>query len=203
MMKKIGIIVFSLFLAVSIFGQKSEPAQLSVEIDPAPFILKGYSVSVKYSPKRTQKMAWMVSVYQSDFPNGMMTKVNRDRGWTNMKLKTSYATFVEFYLNQERKGFYFGPSVFWYNKSVDLQSVNNRIEFSTIYPNARIGYVWYPFRNLDLYVNPWFNVGSEINLDAKNQLDGIVFEPNKLNYIVALHIGYSFQIGKKESKRQH
>jgi hypothetical protein len=93
----------------------------------------------------------MASIYQSDFPNGMMAEANKEKGWTDMKIETSYAAFVEFYLNQERKGFYFGPSVFLYNKSVELETTASRAEFSTIYPNIRVGYIWYPFKKLDLY----------------------------------------------------
>jgi len=200
-MKKTGTFIFSLFMTINIFGQNQESTQLAIEIDPAPFILKGYSISLKYSPKRTKKIAYMASIYQSGFPDGMMSKTNKNTGWSSMKIETSYATFVEFYLNEKRKGFYFGPSVFWYNKSAELQPINSRVKFSTIYPNARIGYIWYPFKSLDLYLNPWFNIGSEINLDAKNQIDGIEFVPNKFNYILAFHVGYSFQIKKNEASR--
>ncbi len=175
-------------------GQNESKHQLSIELDPAPYILGGYSVSLKYSSANNPKIAYMASVYQSDFPDGMMIKNNKDKGWTDMKLKTSYAVFVEFYLNEKRKGFYFGPSLFWYNKSVELETINHRTKFSSIYPNIRAGYVWYPFKKIGLYLNPWLNIGSEINLDNKNQLNGIEFEPNKFSYIVALHIGYSLKL---------
>jgi elongation factor P hydroxylase len=45
-------------------------------------------------------------------------------------------------------------------------------------------------------------MGSEINLDDKNQLNGIEIEPNKLNYIIALHIGYSFNLKTKKASRK-
>lgn len=186
--------MFSFFLTASIFGQHQENTQLGIEIDPAPYILKGYSVSVKYSPKQTPKVAYMASIYQSDFPEGMMTKSNKNNGWKEMKIERSYAAFAEFYLNDRRKGFYVGPSVFWYNKSVAQEAINDRMKFSTIYPNIRAGYIWYPFKELDVYLNPWFNIGSEINVDKNNQLHGNEFEPNKLNYILAIHIGYKIEL---------
>ncbi len=181
-------------LTLSLIGQNEAKHQLSIELDPAPYILGGYSVSLKYSSANHPQIAYMASIYQSDFPDGMMVKSNKNKGWTDMKIKTSYASFVELYLNKERKGFYFGSSAFWYRKSVELETINRRTEFSSIYPNIRVGYVWYPFKKLNLYLNPWFNIGSEINLDKKNQLNGIEFEPNKFNYIVALHIGYSLKL---------
>lgn len=181
-------------LSLSLTGQNETYNQFSIELDPAPYILSGYSISFKYSTKKTPKIAYMASIYQSDFPDGMMKKTNRDNGWANLKLKTSYAAFVEFYRNKKRKGFYFGPSVFFYNKSVELETFNQRTEFSSIYPNLRVGYVWYPFKKVEFYLNPWINLGSEINIDNKNQLNGIEFEPNTFNYIIALHVGYSLKL---------
>ena len=193
-MKKTGFFIFSLFLCLSTFGQNQEGTQLAIEIDPAPYLLNGYSISLKYSPKQTPKVAYMASIYQSDFPEGLMMETNANNGWKDMKIETSYAAFAEFYLKEERKGFYFGPSVFWYNKSVELEAISSPATFSTIYPNIRAGYIWYPFKKLDLYLNPWLNIGSEINLDKNNQLNGVEFEPNKFNYIVALHIGYKIEL---------
>jgi hypothetical protein len=167
--------------------------RVGVEIDPAPFILNGYSVSIKYSPAKLPKTSFMGSVYGSDFPDGMMLKQNRDAGWKNMKLRTSYAFFTDFYLKEGQRGLHYGPSVFFYNKSASLGSAGEEISFSTVYPNVRVGYIWYPFKKANLYLNPWFNVGSEINVDQKNHIGNKEFKPNSFNYVVALHVGYAFQ----------
>jgi hypothetical protein len=190
-MKQIILISAILFNLCVVAQDTVKTSYISVELDPAPFILNGYSFSLKYSPKNLPEMAFMASVYSSEFPNSMMNKVNKENGWTNLKLETSYAIFTEFYFNKIRQGFYLGLSVFLYNKSVALNSVNERTKFSTLYPNIRAGYAWYPFNKIDLYINPWFNIGSEINLDTKNASHGLVFEPSKLYYIVALHLGYN------------
>lgn len=187
------------FLAVltslNIFAQvDSTKHLLAIELDPAPIVLKGYSFSLKYSPKKLPKFAFMASIYSSDFPDGMMNKTNKENGWTDLRLEPSYAIFLEYYLNNQQKGFYFGPSIFLYNKSVSLKTANKRVSFSTIYPNLRVGYIWYPFRKIDLYINPWLNLGSEINIDKKYFLNDVEFLPNKFNYVVAVHIGYSFKL---------
>ncbi|MGC9352948.1 MAG: hypothetical protein ACP5D9_03860 [Mariniphaga sp.] len=186
-------LIFSAILFnLSVLAQDTQKtAYLSVELDPAPFMLKGYSFSLKYGPKKTPKMAFMASVYSSEFPNSMMSTVNKENGWTDLNLEVSYAFFTEFFMKNNKRGFYFGPSVFLYNKSVVLSSVNERIEFTTLYPNIRAGYKWYPFKKIDLYLNPWFNIGSEINIDNNNKLQRIVFEPSKFYYIAAIHLGYS------------
>ncbi len=190
---KLLLIISAILFSISTKAQDTiKTNYISLELDPAPFILGGYSFSLKYSPKNMPKTAFMASVYSSDLPNSMMSKENQENGWTNSKLETSYAVFAEFYLKNNRRGFYYGPSIFLYNKSVELSSTNEIAKFRTLYPNLRAGYVWYPFKNINLYLNPWFNIGSEINIDNNNSLNGIDYEPSKFYYIVALHIGYSF-----------
>lgn len=191
-MKRLLIISAILFWVSTAVSQEDfNKSYISLEVDPAPFILGGYSFSLKYSPEELSKTAFMVSIYSSDFPNSMMNKVNKERMWTNLRLETSYAIFADFFLENDKRGFYFGPSIFLYNKSVELSSVNERTKFFTLYPNIRAGYVWYPFKNLNLYLNPWLNFGTEINLDNKNELNGTTFIPNKFYYIAAVHMGYS------------
>jgi hypothetical protein len=181
--------------ASSLYGQVSTSKHyLSLELDPAPYILGGYSLSIKYSMKSAPRLAIMGSVFSSSFPEAMMLPENSEKGWSEMKFETSYAIFTDFYLNVERKGFYVGPSVFLYNKSASLRYYDERVTFSTLFPNVRIGYVWYPFKKIQLYCNPWINVGSEISIDNKNQLNGISFDLNKFNYIVAIHVGYSINL---------
>ncbi len=174
--------------SISVFGQTdSIKSIVALELDPAPFILNGYSFSIKYSPKKIPKIAVMASIFSSDFPDGMMIKANKDKGFANLKLEPSYALFIEYYLNKQRKRFFFGPSIFLYNKSVSHIPTNERISFRTIYPNFRVGYTWYPFRKINLYIAPWLNIGSEINIDKKNKINNSEFTPNKFSYVVAIH----------------
>jgi len=191
MMKQI-LITLAIVIGIPAVAQETvKTSNISLEIDPAPFILGGYSFSIKYSPKEFPKTAFMASVYGSDLPDAMMSKQNKEKGWSNLRLETSYAIFAEFYLKNNRRGFYFGPSVFLYRKSVQLNSANERTKFKSLYPNLRAGYIWYPFKKVNVYLNPWVNIGSEINIDTKNRFGEVHYEANKLNYIAALHIGYS------------
>lgn len=193
-MKKLLTTIILLVTAGVISAQSTSNRFISLELDPAPFILKGYSFSLKFGSKKCPKSSIMASVYASDFPDGMMKKTNRDNGWTNMKYKPSYALFAEFYLNENRKSWYWGPSVFYYNKEVSHESSTTAVSFTSVYPNVRVGYVWAPFKKSGLYLNPWFNIGSEIGLDNNNKLNGQTFELNTLQYIMALHVGYRIDL---------
>lgn len=163
---------------------------ISVEVDPAPFILGGYSFSLKYSPAKFRHFSLMGSVYRSDFPDKMMSEENYENGFRNLKIKTSYALFADYFLKENRTGFHFGPSIFFYNKSVEHNASDEVANYKSVYPNVRAGYVFVPFKNCGLYLNPWINFGKEIAVGNNPSINDSEFVSDDLSYIIALHIGY-------------
>jgi len=163
---------------------------LSIELDPAPFILGGYSVSLKYSPGKLTHITFMGSVYSSKFPDKMMEKSNFEKGFRNLKINTSYAFFADYFIKPDRSGFHFGPSVFLYSKSIGTTSSADVANFKSIYPNIRAGYVYKPFKKAGFYINPWFNIGKEFALDNNNGIDGRKYSAGPISYIIAIHFGY-------------
>lgn len=163
---------------------------LSIELDPAPFILGGYSFSMKYSPRKLTHFTFIGSVYSSKFPDKMMSKPNFEKGFRNMKLNTSYAFFADYFIRHDRRGFHFGPSAFLYSKSVGSNSSADVANFKSIYPNIRLGYMYKPFKKSGFYINPWFNLGKEFALDNNNSIEGNEFSSNAISYIIAIHFGY-------------
>lgn len=193
-MKNLTLILL-LGLGLSVNAQKDTTKTesknyLAIEVDPAPCILGGYSFSVKYSPKKLPHFAVTTSVYGSRFPDNMMGKANYNNGFRNLKIETSYAVFTDYFIRKDRTGFYAGPSVFYYNKSVSHIDYNQSTSFNSIYVNMRAGYVYKPFKNLGLYVNPWINVGKEFINGTGNKIKDKTFKPSDISYIAALHIGY-------------
>ncbi len=163
---------------------------ISMELDPAPFLLGGYSFSLKFSPQTLDHFTFMGSMYSSNFPDAMMSKSNYDRGFRELKINTSYALFADYFIRNNRSGFHFGPSVFLYSKSVKNNSADGRANFRSIYPNIRAGYVLRPFKNCGLYLNPWLNVGKELMLSKANSIGERKFMSDKITYVPAIHIGY-------------
>lgn len=164
--------------------------EIAVEFDPAPFILGGYSVSVKYSPARWNHISMMGSVYSSHFPDRMMSKPNFNAGFRDLRIETSFAFFADYFLRDDRNGFHFGPSVFVYSKSVGHELTSERTAFRSIYPNVRAGYVYTPFKKLGFYINPWINAGREMKITGSDILEGHTFAAPKCSYIMAVHVGY-------------
>ncbi len=186
-----------LLISTQTFGQNDAVYQttnnfISLEVDPAPFILGGYSFSLKYSPAKAAHFAFMGSVYSSPMPDKMMAKTNRNAGFKNQRIEPSYALFVDYFLRNNREGLHIGPSVFYYNKTVEMDRLNGTVDFSSIYPNIRVGYVIRPFKKAGLYFDPWLNFGKEVQLNGQDQIGSAKYKLNDISYIVALHIGYRF-----------
>ncbi len=173
---------------------RSTTHYLAIELDPAPFIFGGYSVSAKYSPKGAEHFTLMGSVYRSSLPDALMSAANKDNGFKDVKLETSYAVFVDYFIAEDRTGFHFGPSVFLYSKTVGKNETSDRASFKSIYPNVRVGYLYQPFEGIGLYVNPWVNIGKEIFLGENNRVGTTEFVPNDISYIAAIHIGYQVDL---------
>lgn len=165
---------------------------LSVEIDPAPFILGGYSFSLKYSPKNMEHWSFMASVYSSRFPDKMMSTENYEKGFRDQKMNPSSAVFVDYYLKNNRKGLHFGPSVFWYNKEIGHKEYSETTKFNSIYPNVRLGYLFNLCKSEKFYINPWMNVGHEFIIGNSNKIQGNSYKPSAVSYIIAVHLGYRF-----------
>lgn len=171
-------------------AQEEAGTSLSIELDPAPFLLNGYSFSLRYANKALPHWSVMASVYAADFPDRMLSGTNRDAGWSDLHFAPSQALFVDYSLRHDGRGFFFGPSVFLYDNRVTHEGSGTDLAFRSIYPNVRIGYTWFPFKKADLYVTPWLNLGSEIAMGPTQINDGPTYEVAGFKYIAAVHLGY-------------
>ncbi len=165
-------------------------SSVSLELDPAPFFLKGYSFSLRYAPKRLSHWSAMASLFSSHFPDGMMMDVNKEAGWRNARIGPSQALFVDYSITGNGEGLFFGPSVFLYHRSVTHEPAGTICSFTTAYPNLRAGWTWFPFKHAGLYVSPWVNVGREIMVSGQPHAEAPVYALPDYSCIVAVHLGY-------------
>jgi len=169
---------------------------ISLEIDPAPFVLGGYSYSFRYSNKHLPHWSIMASVFAADFPDGMLSKTNRNNGWKDVRFSCSKALFVDYHFKANGKGLFVGPSVFTYNSQAGNTSTGKTSSFKTVYPNLRVGYTWFPFKKTNLYVVPWLNMGKEFMVNHTDAAAGPRYQADNFKYILALHIGYKYSFDK-------
>ncbi|MBK8498711.1 MAG: hypothetical protein IPL52_07810 [Flavobacteriales bacterium] len=168
-----------------------DPASsLSLELDPMPFALGGYSFSVRYADRHLTHWSAMASVFSSDFPNGMLSSANKEAGWNDLHFRPSHALFVDYDFSGTGRGFFAGPSVFLYNNEVTHGPTGELRTFTSIYPNVRLGYTWFPFKKAGLYLSPWVNLGRETILGDQAESEAPDYVMADIKYIAALHMGY-------------
>ncbi len=165
---------------------------LSLELDPAPFLLNGYSFSLRYTAPGQPHWSVMASAFAAHFPDGMLTTANREAGWSDLEFHRSHALFVDYSFRTDGRGFYCGPSVFLYDNEVTHAPSGTTQRFKSIYPNVRLGYTWFPLKRAGLYLSPWVNVGSEMPLNEDPATEGPQYEVAGFKYVVALHVGYRY-----------
>lgn len=190
-----SLVIALLLLRLPLAAQEQGPSStsrssLSLELDPAPFLLNGYSFSVRHANSKVPHWSLMASVYSADMPDRMISAENRDAGWSDLRLAPSFAVFADRTFREDGRGFYFGPSVFLYDNRVTHAPSGTALAFRSIYPNIRLGYTWFPFRGAQFYFSPWLNVGTELALDATGTDEVPAYELENVKYIVALHLGY-------------
>jgi hypothetical protein len=191
-------LIISLFLVLAIIQTceaqttKKKQHTIALEIDPAPFIMEGHSFSVRYSNENLPHWSFTGSTFSGKYPNGLLSKANKNNGWENLEFKCSNAVFADYHINADRKGLFFGPSLFSYKNEIENKNAGNKIRFRTVYPNVRVGYNWFPIKKLDLYLSPWVNVGKEFSIDSRNKYNNLTYQTNNIKYIAALHIGYKY-----------
>jgi len=186
---------------VQILPATTKQHSISVELDPAPFLLSGYSFSARYNNKRWPHWSIMASAFAADFPNNMLSDINRENGWKDVKFIFSKAIFIDYHFKSSGKGLFVGPSLFVYNIEAMNTVAGRTVSFKTAYPNFRIGYTWYPFRKLNLYLTPWLNMGKEFRTGKSDQFEGTAYQPEKFKYIPALHLGYCYSFGKQNPSK--
>lgn len=168
----------------------SLPGSISLEVDPMPFIFGGYSFSVRYARRHLPHWSAMGSVFSSDFPDGMLSTTNRDAGWGSFHFRASQALFVDYNFSGTGRGFFAGPSVFVYNNEVTYEPTGELHAFTSIYPNVRLGYTWFPFAKSGFYLSPWMNLGRETMIGAQGASEAPEYVLDDVKYIVAIHLGY-------------
>ncbi len=180
----------------NLLTDSSATHSISLEADPAPFLLNGYSFSIRYSHQKLPHWSVMASAFAADFPNGMLSDINKQNGWSQLRFGCSKALFVDYHFRKNGKGFFAGPSLFTYNSSITNTLSGKTSAFKSVYPNLRIGYTWFPFKKLNLYAVPWLNMGKEFMVNTTDAAAGVAYQPDKFKYILALHIGYRYSFDK-------
>lgn len=164
----------------------------AVEIDPATYVLDGYSLHARLYPEQLPKWRLGAGIYSLEFPGAFvdMNSDNRDEGW-DVDLKQGVGLFMERYLNQERNGWFAGLQLGYqkYNlENPDLAPSGTHYEALVVMPYAGYLYELTP----QWYIQGWAGVGYNEKLSGRTVIATEEYDLSSVITFATLHIGYKF-----------
>lgn len=168
-------------------------SELSVELDPVAFLLRGYSLHLRYRPMFSERFLIGVGTYGMDVPDVIvnLNRDNRDKGW-EARIRGAFQLYGELYARKGNAGWFLG-------EQIGLQSfrVSNRSEprgattFATAIAVTYAGYSWRP-RKSSFYLKPWAGIGVTGKIDGINSVGSMRYNVGPFTPFVTCHAGYSF-----------
>lgn len=168
-------------------------SRLSVEVDPITFLLKGYSLHVRYQPMFTDQFLIGIGTYAMNLPEHIvhLRPANRDKGW-DVRIRSAYFVTGEFYAKQANHGWFIGEQIgFQSFKISNNAEVRGKASFNNLLLMTYAGYSWHPYKG-SFFVKPWVGLGFTEMVDGINKVDDLTYDVGPLFPFFTVHLGYTF-----------
>ncbi len=192
-MKRIGIIAMVLLLAsIKSMAQNNSRMEVSVEVDPATFLFRGYGVHLRVKPAKSEHLLVGAGAYAMDFPDVFvdMNKHNRNKGW-EVRLNQGAGIFAEYFFSEVNNKWFVGGQL----AIQEYEIGNTWLEGASKFTNGLImpyaGYTWKPFDN-GFYLKPWAGIGLTSKFSGSDHLGSEVYDIAPIVMFATLHVGYTF-----------
>jgi hypothetical protein len=177
---------------IPVFSQDYS-SRLSLEIDPATFILRGYSFHVRYQPMFSERFLIGVGTYAFDMPQALvnMNGMNKDEGW-KVKVRNAYSLYGELFFTKANHGWFIGEQVGFQRFRVsNNKEATGLAKFNCLVLMTYLGYSWHPYKG-SFYIKPWLGLGYTSRVDGTNTVGSMRYDVAPLTAFFTFHIGYSF-----------
>ena len=177
---------------IPIFSQDYS-SRLSLEIDPATFILRGYSFHIRYQPMFSERFLIGVGTYAFDMPQLLINinGINKDEGW-RVKVRNAYSLYGELFFVEANHGWFIGEQVGFQRFRV---SNNNEAagpaKFNCLVLMTYLGYSWHPYKG-SFYIKPWVGLAYTGRVDGTNTVGSMRYDVSPLAPYFTFHAGYTF-----------
>lgn len=175
------------------------------EIDPLPYLLGGAGGHFGWTPKNNKHFAFGIGfIAGPELPDALhnMSAKNKDQGW-QLKVNQGAALWTHYYFQSPHKGWFTGLQLI--TQELELSNKhfpNQKDRTNTLMLAISTGYVWYPIRDVNLYLRPWAGFGFQKTIKT-------TFEPEKVTPemrigdreydlpailpFATFHVGYNFR----------
>jgi hypothetical protein len=177
---------------IPIFSQDYS-SRLSLEIDPATFILRGYSFHIRYQPMVSKRLLIGVGTYAFDMPQPLinLNGMNKDEGW-KVKVRNAYSLYGELFFKEANYGWFIGEQVGFQRFRVsNNKEAAGPAKFNCLVLMTYLGYSWHPYKG-SFYIKPWVGLGYTSRVDGTNTVGSMRYDIAPLIPFFTFHIGYTF-----------
>lgn len=192
-MKTIVLITLISMLGLGVNAQQSlSKTRLSVEIDPATFVFRGYGVHLRIQPKNQNHMLYGVGAYAMDMPDVLvnLNEKNKDQGW-DVRLNQGVGLFAEHHFTEVNKKWFVGAQASIQEYKIENNTSTGYSKFTNALLMTYGGYTWQPFKSA-FYIKPWAGIGYTSKISGTNSLENKECDIAPITMFATLHIGYTF-----------
>ena len=154
----------------------------SIEVDPAPFFYRGYSVAAGYSVGRYRFSA---NLFSTDYPDFALKE-----GW-HAHVEIAGSIRFQYYFKPRSEGWYAGIQIGLLETNYRRDGSSGDVSVTQFALTPTAGYRWFPFAG-GFYLMPAIGVGFTLWASGDATLGGETYPQYAPVFISAVHIGYEF-----------
>jgi hypothetical protein len=172
--------------------KKNDRTKISVEVDPATFVWKGYGIHLRIQPKNFDHLLIGFGTYALDMPNALvdLNSKNKNKGW-NVRINQGYSLFGEHHFTEVNKKWFIGAQIGIQEFKIGKEGLIGNSKFKNFLGMIYVGYTFKPFKN-NLYIKPWLGIGYTTKISGSNILGNNTYDIDPLAKFATVHIGYTF-----------
>ena len=170
-------------------AQGAAQTRVSVASDVTPWTLSGYSVVATVEPVAHWRFS--AEVWGFEFPSLLveLNDANQDEGWRR-RVDVAVAIYADYALNPDGGGFHFGVAVDAIRSTVRRSGVPGDGSFWSLEVLPRVGYRWFVWDDLGLFLNPWVGAGPLVAVESLPVVGGERFEESGVQAVGTVHLGW-------------
>ena len=170
----------------------NDKTRISLEIDPATFVFKGYGVHLRIQPKKTDHLFLGIGAYAMNMPDVLVdfNKNNKGKNW-NVRLNKGFGVFAEHHFTEVNKKWFIGTQVSLQEYKIENDIIAGANKFTNLLAMGYFGYTLKPFDN-NFYIKPWAGIGYSSKIDGTTMLGTSEYDNAPITMFATLHLGYTF-----------
>ena len=187
-MKKISILLL-FALTLTIVQAQDTQNSFTVGIDPLVIgVLSGFEVEAGYNfGKNRVTVEYLVA----DVPAVWESQIDDFESVSADIFELSYSRF----LNDKQKGFHYGIAYSLFSNYTVTNEAGQSLDKNISKIGIRLGYMWFPFKKANFFIEPLFNFGLFLGNEELNFDDGSVFEAGSFaGSGPVIHLGWKFDL---------